>query len=287
MAGKLRGKSRVGQMGRAGIAAVVLLCVALATPVYAFASRVAHSANIPSYKAVSIRARCPAGQYVLFGGAQLNNANIRLLGMRRTADGAWTVDAEFRGGGVASPRVTSNAACGRGHQASKGYTSTRKAHGALYGSLESVTARCPRGTVVVGGGWTSTTGLYQNRWNAAMERVGVDELRVVVFISHGQHTTLTAIAYCRAARAPILVSRSIDVPRSKGAIARATCPQGTSLVFGGYIADDHLSTPSRPNDQVLLIPYVLKAESSTVWSVGARNWNTVRAGRLTALAYCG
>src|SRR5215510_10636674 len=94
MAGRPARKSRVRRLGRGGVAlAVVLVCIAIATPVSAFVSHAVHTSWVSAGSNLSIKARCPAGQHVLFGGA-VADPPAGLRGMHRTPDGAWAVDVD-------------------------------------------------------------------------------------------------------------------------------------------------------------------------------------------------
>ena len=98
---------------------------------------------------------------------------------------------------------------------------------------------------------------------------------LTILSAEDRHTVvaLTSIAYCGPGPAPKLVSRTIDAVA--GGTARATCPVGTKLAFGGAI----VPTGSGPG-----YPYLqtLRAETRSTWSVGGN----AGGGNLTALAYC-
>jgi hypothetical protein len=224
---------------------------------------------------------------VLFGGFDVSRPKPDrkdqtgfATGMRRTASNGWTVDAynigniEYPAGFEPSPiSVSSMVYCGFGPVPSKATSTVELRYpGRVYGSA---TARCPAGTVVVAGGFASTprsivavTGL---------DRVAADLWRVSAYLpfAFAGHAVvaLTSIAYCGLGPAPKLVSRTIDAV-VVGRTARATCPVGTKLAFGGAILPlgfegvGYLKT--------------LRAETRSTWSVGGN----ADSGKLTALAYC-
>jgi hypothetical protein len=260
-----RWASAVGLSG----AAIVVVCFAVAVPVFAYASRSTHTVTLPPGGRSgptfgSSTATCPAGQRVLFGGYRYGVA-----GMRRTASNHWTVDS-FN---LPTPppstgqslHVTSIAYCGHGALASKA-TNTR----VIYKS-GSVIAQCPPGAVVVGGGFATTP--HSVVLPTQLERVAADRWRVSAVLFHGftKHTALTAIAYCQPGPAPKLVSTT----RSSDGTARATCPVGKKLTVGGMV------TQSSPGSAWIV--ETLRAETQSTWSVtGVRP----SGGTLTALAYC-
>ena len=265
-----------------------LACVVVAAPVFAFVSRSTHMTAVRAPLTVaSSTATCPAGQHVLFGGFDVSpprsgrrNQSGIATGMRRTANDRWTVDA-FNAGeptakGVIGPSpplsVSSMAYCGFGPVPSKA-TSTvqirigRRASG-------SATARCPAGTVVVAGGFASTA--HSLVAVTGLERVAADQWRVTAYlpaaIAGSTVVGLTSVAYCGPGPAPKLASRTIKSPI--GGTARATCPVGTTLAFGGAI----VPTGSAGSDITYL--KTLRAETQSRWSAGGVG------GKLTALAYC-
>jgi hypothetical protein len=107
-----------------------------------------------------------------------------------------------------------------------------------------------------------------------LERVGTDRVSVSAYLRFGitKASTLTAIAYCGPGPAPTLASRTVKLSK-KGGHARARCPAGTALVFGGVTATH--STSAMP------LVLLMQAANKTTWDVA-----DTTAGKLTALAYC-
>jgi hypothetical protein len=272
------------QFARRGLLSAVvggLACVLAAAPVLAFTSRSTHvvGASAPQTP-VSSTAICPTGQHVLFGGFDVdpNNPTDLATGMRRTASDAWTVDAYNLGkivldaGLEPSPiSVSAMAYCGLGPVPSKATrTVDLRYPSQVFGSA---TARCPAGTVVVAGGFASTP--QSLLAVTGLERVVADEWRVSAYLPFAfghSVVALTSIAYCGPGPAPKLESRTITAVN--GRTARATCPVGTKLAFGGAVLPwgfegvGYLKT--------------LRAETRSTWSVGGN----ADSGKLTALAYC-
>ncbi|MGO9874304.1 MAG: hypothetical protein ACLPVY_10940 [Acidimicrobiia bacterium] len=216
----------------------------------------------------SSTATCPTGQHVLFGG--FDGGYFGGQGMRRSANNRWTTDAfnvffELPYWSNPPLSLSSYVYCGYGPVPSKA-TSTVELRG---GAPPSATARCPAGTVVVGGGFAISP--HTQITVHALERVAADRWRVLASPFWDSHTELTAIAYCGPGPAPKLVSRALDISGGSGT-ARATCPVGTQLAFGGGIV-----TASGAEYAFL---QTLRADTRSTWSAGGRG------EKVTALAYC-
>jgi hypothetical protein len=197
-------------------------------------------------------------------------------GMHRTANNRWTTDAFNILASLYPPfrsTLASFVYCGYGPVPSKATSTVELGDKAVRGA----TARCLAGTVVVGGGFAISP--HTQVSVRALERVAADRWRVLASPLWISHTELTAIAYCGPGPAPKLVSRTIDtqgpLPRTMSGTARATCPVGTTLAFGGAIV-------TATGSQVIFLE-TLRAETRSRWSVGGRGGF---GGRLTALAYC-
>ncbi len=250
----------------------------------------------------SSTAICPAGQHVLFGGFDARKAGLEgalfgaATGMRRTADDRWTVDGWNEGNTPSIPvppptvpplLLSSYVYCGNGPVPSRA-TSTveiRYPHGR--GGHASATARCPAGTVVVAGGFATSPGFSIVNGHVEvteatvtdLERVSAELWRVSAFLNGGTHTALTSIAYCGPGPAPKLVSQTVTSFNHAGyvGLARATCPAGTHLVFGGAV----INPAADGSLQTLRVP----AHTKNTWAVTAAG-SDARVTELTALAYC-
>jgi len=247
------------------IAVVVLACVAVAVPAFAYTTRSTHTNVIRSGKGPvfgSSTATCPKGQIVLFGG--FSNG---VAGMRRTASNQLTVDGYNLGGPPLW--LSAFAYCGRGTPPTKA-TNTIKVS-----TFGTATATCPAGRVVVAGGFAASP--HSVIAVTRLERVGVNRLRVTAYLRYGltKHTLLTAIAYCGKGPAPKLVSHTETLPKS-GGNSQATCPAGTKLTFGGVIAKGSGYHP---------LVFGMVAVGQDTWRV--RDSTDKRApSTLTSLAYC-
>jgi hypothetical protein len=241
---------------------VALACLAVALPAFAYASRTAHTVTIPGGNKATFRsatAKCPSGQHVLFGG--FRNA---VAGMQKTATDRWRVDGFNLGDQPFD--ITSYAYCG------KGPIPTKSTHTVSIRSSATASARCPAGTVVVGAGFATRANTVLAV--TQLERVGTEQVSVSAYLRFGitKSSTLTAIAYCGPGPAPTLASHTKTIS-NKGGHSRASCPAGTTLVFGGVSATASSSA----------MPLVLemRATDKTSWTVA-----DATAGKLTALAYC-
>jgi len=256
----------------------VLACVVIAAPVDAFVSRrtrvtiVPVPVEYPNETFGSSTATCPSGQHVLFGGFKNG------FSMRRTANNRWTVYGSNSAAppyGSAPISLSSYVYCGYGPIPSKATSTVEIRYRPGRGWSGSATARCPAGTVVVAGGFATTP--HTSITVTDLERVASDLWRVSGG-SGGVTTSLTSIAYCGPGPAPKLVSQTVETGGVISA-ARATCPVGRHLVFGGAIL-------TGVNDvflQTLRVP----AKTKNAWAVTGYGGNgRPRSAKLTALAYC-
>ena len=260
--------------GGVGVAVLVLVGVVSAVPVFAFESKRVHTVVVPvglyTFGDKSAVASCPGGEHVQFGGYSTTSVPIR--GMRRSADNRWTVDAtNLTAQGMFTPqagKATSIAYCTSGAVPLKVTRSKR------VGAVGGVTATCPAGTVVLGGGFATSPHSFVGIQD--LERIAADQWRVrIATIVGTPRSILTSIAYCGKGPAPKLVrSRVVLSPHTFERTAVATCAAGNSLMFGGVIEDGGYAVR-------------LNAPTSSSWRA------TVIAGvsvsgqvHVTALAYC-
>ena len=104
-------------------------------------------------------------------------------------------------------------------------------------TVRTVIATCPVGTIAVGGGYSSAASL--DHAEAVFQLAdGADPRQLAVSLGNVKKTAtkMTAYAYCAAGVAPVVVEKTISVKPHKGGTAHATCPSGTSLLFGGLRA---------------------------------------------------
>jgi hypothetical protein len=256
------GRRRSGRHGLAGAVVGVVLCVVIAAPAWAYASRSARTITVPSGRGPVFRSattRCPQGQHVMFGGYKNGVA-----GMRRTADDRWTVDG-FNLGGPAL-KLTAYAYCGGGPVASK-HTRTVSVT-----SSGSATAKCPAGKVVLAGGFaTSNKSVFAA---TRLERTAPNAWQVSGYLRYGitKRTALTAIAYCGTGPAPTAISKTVSLSKDGGR-STVACPTGKMLTFGGMVV-----RPAKPKTALVLL---MRVEGAKTWAVANST-----AGKLTSIAYC-
>ena len=259
---------------------VVLLCVVLAAPVFAFVSSATRTVTVPKHGHRAVTAVCPRGQNVVSGGAIAqfdvpHDAIAYPTGMRKTAAGKWTVYGSSLSTTRGS-RLTAAAYCAKVNPA----ITVTKTVKVKEGHTGAATATCPAGTVVVGGGF-NTRAFPHFEDVKGMERVTARTWRVTILNITGGGTTIMAIAYCAHGAVPIMRAHALKIPSGGGGTVRARCPAGTQLLFGGEVA----SAPGVGVKVAHVFPFNFSAESKTRWAVAAGNGGGA-AGTLTALAYC-
>ncbi len=272
----MRSRSRLTKL--IGITAV-FVCVVLVAPVFAFVSRSTHGVWVPKFQKGSATAKCPAAEKVGFGGlvAQFDpdhDAWVYPTGMRRTATGQWTVYGQSLSSSRGS-RLTAIAYCANAGPASVVEKTVSIAGHQVGGAV----AKCPGGTVVVAGGFNTRAAPHFEVMKE-LARIADDSWRATILNVSASATTITSIAYCGPGPAPTLQATALDVAGGHGGTARATCPGGTELLFGGEVV-----TAGYSNNLPHLYPFGFTAETTTRWSVAAVNGSSV-AGKVTALAYC-
>jgi hypothetical protein len=260
--------------------AVVLLCVVLAAPVWAYVSSSKRSVTVPEHGHRAVTAVCPRGQNVTFGGviAQFDVAHDAIAyptGMRKTAAGKWSVYGSSLSTTRGS-RLTAVAYCAN----VKPVITATKTVKVPEGRSGAATATCPAGTVVVGGGF-NTRAFPHFEDVKGMERRTARTWRVTILNITGGGTSLTAIAYCGHGAVPVLRAHAIRIASGSGGTVRARCPAGMQLLFGGQVS----AAPGVALRLPHVFPFSFRAESKTRWAVAAGNGGGA-AGTLTALAYC-
>jgi hypothetical protein len=141
------------------------------------------------------------------------------------------------------------------------------------GSVGSVTAVCPTGSVVVGGG-------YQGSRNVIPHNNAMSENGWIVF---GKNTgtgsdTLHAYAIClwSSGGTSSWVVKQVTIPKNTTSVAEATCPSGSFVTSGGFTA---------PSDQSMIIIQNFKP-SGNGWRVSAKNTSTSASKSLAVYATC-
>jgi hypothetical protein len=174
-------------------------------------------------------------------------------------------------------RLTSVAYCSRGKLPAAASQTVRLPAGAT----ASATATCPTGTVVVGGGFNTGASSRQMELVAELARVSSTQWRATMHNGSRHATTITALAYCATGAAPTMFSTTVSLTSRSGGVARASCPNPMSLVFGGLVA----TSPRLGIDAADLEPFSFTAATTKQWVVSGYNAGDL-AGNLEALVYC-
>lgn len=190
--------------------------------------------------------RCPGGRYPL-GGGMITSPPLGADGEgvfphsyeRLGAQRGWHITAWLRDPTVpidASRSVTLQAMCARGLVP---YSAPHKTAFTLPGQTKTVTATCPKGQVLMGGGYQRFDFLNDGgNYPTESRAIGTKRWRVSGTAYGAYGGELTAIAYCVPGKGRLLREVSSPVaPVANGAVASATsarCPKGTRLTANGF-----------------------------------------------------
>ena len=259
---------------------IVAVCLALAAPLFAFASSNRRVVVVASHAKGTAAAVCPKGEHVEFGGLASEYKNGTALlpeGARLTASNRWTVYGWNNVPKSKGLHLTSVAYCGHGSALTVASKTVP-----LHGTATAV-ATCPHGTVVVGGGYNSGASLNHQEELDQLDRRSSTQWEVSMR-NFGAATALTAYAYCTTGPAPSVVASAkvmlTDTLNKKPSTARANCPNGTALVGGGLRVG-----PAKPGNLSFVAVLDWVAPTSTQWAVTAINASATTSV-LQAFAYC-
>jgi hypothetical protein len=151
-------------------------------------------------------------------------------------------------------------------------------------SLASATARCPAGTRVLGGGYTTSVPSPPSHWLDVYEsrRAGARGWRVSGSEYFAGSDTLRAYAYCAAIRAKIRArSKRVAIPATADAttVVQALCPKRNIAFSGGFSTE-----PANATDSSFITGSV--GAGKTRWVVDATRLTGVAGRSLSAYAYC-
>ncbi len=156
------------------------------------------------------------------------------------------------------------------------------------GTIGAATARCPRGTRVLSGGYDSTFRSGALLPNAST-RSGPRTWRVSAYRVGGGGGNLKLTVYAKCGDFPALRSTSekVNVPAPPGHVAlrtlRPRCPGDDFALSGGF----KLTVPGRsnPNGPPAAVVFGSRAEGHA-WAVTATRLASSGSSKLTAFAYC-
>lgn len=199
--------------------------------------------NVP-HRRDRMDVRCPGGRYPLGGGivaspsVSANGDGIYPHSYERLgAQRGWHVTAWLNDPSAPQARnVTLQAMCARGlvpFSAPHATAFTRP------GETKTVTARCPKGQVLMSGGYQRFDFLGDGgNYPTESRAVGQKAWRVTGTAYGGYGGELTAIAYCARSKRPLLTQVSSPLaPVPAGGVASATtarCPKGRRLTSNGF-----------------------------------------------------
>jgi hypothetical protein len=161
-------------------------------------------------------------------------------------------------------------------------TATATAAGAF--EVATATARCPKGTKVLGGGYSTSIPIVGSHWLNVFEsqRSGSRGWSVSGAQYFAGSDTLTAYAYCAPLNVKIRArSAQVAMPDTAGAgtVVQALCPKGHIALSGGFLTQAASATDSS------LVSRSIGASRSR-WVVDATRLTGAEARTLSAHVYC-
>jgi hypothetical protein len=199
--------------------------------------------------------------------------------------GAWTVTGV--NGGPRKGRITAIAYCSRRPKPPITATDSRQVS---TGSSATATATCPRGTkVLLGGARVKFSRHGSPRVVISRERLLAPRVWRIRGYTFGKRThakvqtgRLTALAYCGSSPRLSTAVGEVKVAGGSHSTAKARCPSGTAVRFGGF-----RTAFDRSNFDPALVVSALRSPAKQVWTAKAFNLGPRQAGRMRAYAYCG
>jgi hypothetical protein len=194
-----------------------------------------------------LEAHCPGSSFPLGGGYTTSAVGAdgegvypqsyeRLGAQRGWHVTAWLMDPS--GPPNASRTVTVQAMCAKGLVP---FTAPHKTDFVKPGQTKTVVATCPKGQVLMSGGFQRFDFLGDGGDYPTESRAISSRSWQVSGSAHGKYGgELTAIAYCVPSKRPLLTEVSASAPLPMGASATATtpaCPKGRRLTAGGFSAN--------------------------------------------------
>ena len=185
-------------------------------------------------------AKCPRGSEAISGGFAAPGFDVgpgggpRLFhfASKRGGDRKWKTQS-FNFGTLGSGKLKSIAYCDTSEPNLRVETKTKDVEAQSNGSA---TARCPRGSEAISGGWTSKS-VQDDDGQFAWEsrRKGDRKWKVTAFNNDNTSAPLKAYAYCDR-DGPNLKAKSdkVNVPDDQKRSAKANCGHGDKAYSGGY-----------------------------------------------------
>ena len=219
---------------------------------------------------------CPAGQKVLAGGYSGADGDFATAN-RALDDHTWVVKGSFSLSSTAfaycSAGLTVEPASTTAHI--PGYSTTSGGN-----NSRAVSAKCPRGTRVVSGGWEWAP--YAGNSPVYTSKPHHRRSWIVSGVYDGEvDFDFTTYAYCMRGVDAVTVSAPVVIDDT--ATATATCATGR-LIGGGFDttpAPDFYNTTGPDT-----FGYTASRASRKSWTVSARNYSSFNTGSIVAIARC-
>lgn len=280
-----------GRPIRVGLPTLLLALASLCAPAPTVAGERLRPASESSEIGVDqngvVRATCPSGTRVVSGGfasefsdPPVNFPFLEIDASARSGRRSWTSSA-FNGGNAAGD-LRSFAYC-RAQQ----LTRASETVPAPVGQFVTATARCPRGTKAISGGFagspTDPVGTTPVLYISESRRAGRRTWEASAFSDGNEAGELTATAHCarapkpRVARARTTLSDTAPNTPFDRIVAR--CRRGERAVAGGF---------GSPDDSGSATPAFMASRraGSRGWAVSGFLGNIGAPIQITALAYC-
>ena len=168
-----------------------------------------------------------------------------------------------------------------------GLVARSKERGIDSSEVVSVTAKCPRGSEAVAGGFSNPdfdnfqSASSADAFPSASKRVGERRWKVTAYNQGSGPGTIVSVVYCDTAE-PGLTTRTKDVSIADNELGSATakCPKGRKAVSGGF--EGH-AVDVTSIGALGAFPYVSKRLPSRGWKTSAEGSGD---STLTSFAYC-
>jgi hypothetical protein len=181
---------------------------------------------------VPVTATCPNGEWAVSGGySHSRSSDTYITSSYPSSSGTWTVTAHDEGNSVtgSSITVTAIANCLKANFATTTRIITSADTVPADGNRYAVSATCPSGTVLTGGGYRASIGAESsmpsgNAWSArVMESPGASAGPKVYAVCAAAHVQPATVA-----------SASKTFAVTERPTLLQACPDGTTLVGGGF-----------------------------------------------------
>jgi hypothetical protein len=235
------------------------------------------SMNVPIGTTQTLTATCPAGDVVVGGGYQTNDATlVSVLQSQPSGDGAWEIQVQNANTNSTAPAAVT-AVCVAGPL--PGYSQQPASTMALPGQQgASVAASCPTGTEVVGGGFSNPFAVAEvsslPEVNSTIENTTWTS---VVNNNYDGGSTIAVTAICASTSLSGYSEPVTNAPVTTSTTVSQACPSGEVVLGGGFGGAQGTITSDQPT--------LGGAVSNNTWSVDVLN-PAVEGASVTSVAVC-